>query len=91
MALRYNKPTGRVPGKYINYESNNYNRKPNGNGYLQHGFKRKTTNPKSKNCGRSRKDDKKELAVGRKPHTVTIRIMENNRIINKWIYKPTIR
>lgn len=34
---------------------------------------------------------KKELAVGRKPHTVKVLIMENNRIINKWTYKPTIR
>lgn len=34
---------------------------------------------------------KKELAVGRSPHSVTVRIMENNRIVNKWIYKPTIR
>lgn len=34
---------------------------------------------------------KEELSVGRKPHTVKVLIMENNRIINRWIYKPTIR
>lgn len=37
------------------------------------------------------KEIKRELSVSRKPHTVNVKIMENNRITNRWIYRPTIR
>lgn len=37
------------------------------------------------------KEIKRELSVGRIPHTVTVKIMENNRITKRWNYKPTIR
>lgn len=37
------------------------------------------------------KEIKRELSVGRKPHVVNVKIMENNRITNRWIYRPTIR
>lgn len=31
------------------------------------------------------------INFGKKPYRVTVRIMVNNRIIDKWTYKPTIR
>lgn len=37
------------------------------------------------------KEIKRELSVGRVPHTVNVKIMENNKITKKWTYKPTIR
>ena len=33
----------------------------------------------------------KELYAGRKPYEVEVMILNNNRVVNKWIYKPTIR
>lgn len=33
----------------------------------------------------------KELYYGRKPYEVAVTILNNNRVVNKWTYKPTIR
>lgn len=36
------------------------------------------------------KEIKKELSIGRRPHTVNVEIIDKNRIVNRWVYRPTI-
>lgn len=37
------------------------------------------------------KEIKKELSIGKKPNKVDVVIIDKNRIVNKWVYRPTIR